>query len=99
MFLGFSRFTVANEMGEDVAEAFLQRPHLVDDAPGFVRMEVVRDSEQPDEFWLLTWWRDAESFETWFKSPAHRASHIGIPKGLRIVPGSAEVRRLTLVTD
>lgn len=99
MFLGFSKFTVANDMAEEVAEAFVRRPHLVDAAPGFVRMEVARDCERPEEFWLLTWWRDAESFDAWFKSPAHRASHAGMPKGLRIVPGSTEVRRLTLVTD
>jgi heme-degrading monooxygenase HmoA len=32
-----SRFTVANGMEAEVREAFVNRPHLVAGAPGFVR--------------------------------------------------------------
>ena len=39
------------------------RPHQVDSAPGFIRMEVANPGGDPKEFWLLTWWRDAASFD------------------------------------
>lgn len=99
MFVGFSRFRVANGMEEEVRTAFLARPHLVDQAEGFLRMVVLQGDNEPDEFVLVTFWRDAECFDRWFKSDAHRASHSGIPKGLRIVPGSVEVKRLQVITE
>jgi heme-degrading monooxygenase HmoA len=39
-FIALSRFAVANGMADQVKEAFMHRPHLVDDAPGFLRMQV-----------------------------------------------------------
>ena len=42
-----SRFTVANGMEDEVRQAFRDRPHLVDDAPGFVRMEVLSPVDDP----------------------------------------------------
>ena len=57
MFVAMSRFAVANGMAEEVRQAFRDRPHLVDGAPGFLRMEVLTPRDDPDEFWLLTWSR------------------------------------------
>ncbi|HEX8204085.1 MAG TPA: antibiotic biosynthesis monooxygenase family protein, partial [Isosphaeraceae bacterium] len=68
-------------------EAFRNRPHLVDAAEGFLRMEVLSPTDDPDEIWLLTYWRDAESFDAWHGSRAHREAHGGIPRGLKLVPG------------
>jgi heme-degrading monooxygenase HmoA len=39
MFVALSRFTIANDMLEEVRMAFCQRPHLVDEAMGFLGME------------------------------------------------------------
>jgi heme-degrading monooxygenase HmoA len=91
-FVALSRFTVANGMDEEVHEAFRNRPHLVDQAPGFVRMEVLCPVDTPAEIWLLTWWCDEESYRTWHHSHLYRESHAGIPKGLKLVPGSTEIR-------
>lgn len=99
MFMAMSRFTVANGMEEDVRAAFLSRPHKVDTASGFERMEVLRPLGQPEEFWLLTWWRDETSFEAWHRSHAYQDSHAGMPKGLKLVPGSTEIRRFERVAD
>jgi hypothetical protein len=41
MFMALSRFTIANDMTDDARSAFLDRPHLVDTAPGDLGMEVV----------------------------------------------------------
>ncbi len=47
MILVMSRFRVANDRAEAVREAFLHRPHLVDDVRGFLGMEVFTDSTDP----------------------------------------------------
>ena len=91
MFVAMSRFAVANGMAEEVRQAFRTRPHLVDSAPGFLRMEVLTPRDDPDEFWLLTWWSDEESFKTWHGSHLHE-SHRGIPKGLRLLPDRTRIR-------
>jgi heme-degrading monooxygenase HmoA len=91
-FVALSRFEIRNEMQSEVREAFLNRPHLVDDAPGFVRMEVLSPQENEREIWLMTFWTNEESFRTWHHSHLYRESHKGIPKGLKIVPKSVELR-------
>ena len=92
-FSALSRFVIANGMDAQVKEAFRNRPHLVDGAPGFVRMEVLSPLEQPQEIWLLTFWTDRASFEAWHHSHLYRESHKGIPKGLKLVPGRTELMR------
>ena len=87
-----SKFRVANGKSDEVAEAFRARPHLVDDAPGFVRMEVLSPADDTNEFWLVTHWTDEASFRTWHRSHEYRESHSGIPKGLKLDPTATEVR-------
>ncbi|WP_291988837.1 antibiotic biosynthesis monooxygenase [Candidatus Accumulibacter sp. ACC007] len=99
MFVALSRFTVANGMHDAVREAFLARPHLVDRVPGFVRMEVLRPQGCPEEFWLMTWWSDETCFDAWHRSHAYHDSHAGMPKGLKLVPGSTEIRRLERIAE
>ena len=94
-----SRFVVANDMADAVKQAFLLRPHLVDGAPGFVRMDVLTPEDTPNEIWLMTYWDDVASYRTWHKSHAYHESHAGIPKGLKLVPGSAILRIFNLVAS
>lgn len=91
MFVALSRFTIRNDMVDAVREAFRNRPHLVDRAPGFVGMEVMSPVDAPKEVWLLTRWTDEESYRTWHRSHEYHESHRGIPKGLKLVPRSAEI--------
>ena len=96
-FVARSKFVIANGMVDEVREAFRRRPHLVDSAPGFVRMEVLTPLDRREEIWLMTWWTDAESFRAWHKSHLYRDSHKGIPKGLKLVPGETEIRQLECI--
>ena len=98
MFVALSRFTVANGMTAQVKEAFLERPHLVDRAPGFVRMEVWNAQDADAEFWLVTYWADEPSFHDWHTHHRHE-SHARMPQGLKLVPGSAEVRYFQQVCE
>src|SRR5581483_2650181 len=68
VFVVLSKFVVANAMASDIAAAFRSRPHLVDSAPGFVRLDVISPEENPDEFWLITYWTSRSHFEAWHKS-------------------------------
>ena len=99
MFVALSKFAVANGMTEEVKAAFSARPHLVDSAEGFLRMDVISPEDRPDEFWLLTYWSNKESFQTWHKSHMYRDSHKGIPKGLKLDPSATEMRYFAHVSS
>jgi heme oxygenase (mycobilin-producing) len=92
MFVALSKFVVANGMTPEVKEAFQNRPHLVDDAPGFVRLDVISPHENPDEIWLITYWTDEQSYKVWHRGHTYKDAHKGIPKGLKLVRNSAQVR-------
>ncbi len=96
MFLSISRFAVANNHDNAVRDAFHERPHLVDSAKGFIRMEVANPCGNPKEFWLLTWWQDEDCFNVWHRSHAYHESHRGIPKGLKLDPERTEVMKLNV---
>lgn len=98
-FLALSKFKVGNGLAAEVRDAFLHRPHLVDDADGFVRMDVVSPTTDDAEFWLLTYWRDEASFRRWHHSHLYRQSHAGIPPGLKLVPEETELRTFHCITD
>lgn len=91
-FVALSRFVIANGMGGAVREAFRDRPHLVEGAEGFIRMDVVSPIDRPEEIWLITYWAGEESYQAWHRSHLHRDAHKGIPRGLKLLPGGTEVR-------
>jgi heme-degrading monooxygenase HmoA len=90
-FAALSRFVIANGMEAEVKAAFRARPHLVDNAEGFRRMDVISPLARPQEIWLLTFWTDRKSFEAWHHSHMYHDSHRGIPKGLKLVPGETQM--------
>ena len=98
-YVSISRFRVRNGMEGDVAEAFRERPHHVDGAPGFVRMDVLSPAEDAAEFWLVTYWTDEESFRAWHHGHTFRESHSGIPKGLKLDASATELRAFRYVAS
>lgn len=97
-FTAISKFEVRNNMEDDVREAFRNRPHLVDDAEGFIGLNVLNPQENPAEFWLITHWESEEDFHHWHKH--HRSeAHKGIPKGLKLVKRSFELRFFDHITS
>jgi heme oxygenase (mycobilin-producing) len=93
MFIALSTFTIANDMAAEVRQAFKDRPHMVDKEAGFLRLEVMYPQENENEIWLMTYWTDEESYKVWFANH-YKDSHHGIPKGLKLVPGSTKVKFL-----
>ena len=86
-------------MREEVKAAFRERPGLVDNAAGFLRMDVISPLDRPKEFWLVTFWTDEESFRAWHKGHTYGDSHAGIPKGLKLVRGETIVKGFEHVTS
>lgn len=99
LFVAISKFAVANDMTDEVKEAFVARPHLVDSVPGFVRLDVLCPQDAPHEFWLVTYWQDEQTFRAWHKSHLYRDSHKGIPKGLKLIPSATEIRLFNHITS
>jgi heme-degrading monooxygenase HmoA len=97
MILAISRFKVINGLERKVKEAFFNRPHLVDKAPGFLGMETFTDDADPTLFYLVTRWTDSASFRRWHSSQEHRVSHKGIPKGLKLDPSFTQVVMLNRI--
>lgn len=55
-FTAISKFEVRNNMEDEVWEAFRNRPELVENANGFVGLNVISPKDNPAEFWLITYW-------------------------------------------
>ncbi len=91
MFVAMSRFIVGNEMELEVKQAFLDRPHLVDNEIGFIKMEVMNPVEKPEEFILITYWHSQQHWDEWYKGHKYKASHENIPKGLKLIPKSTQI--------
>lgn len=99
MFVALSRFTIRNGMAQEVRDAFRARPHLVDQAQGFIGMQVMSPLEDEADIWLLTRWTDEQSYRTWHKSHSYHDSHHGIPKGLKLVPKSVGISFFNLFAE
>ncbi|MDZ7750611.1 MAG: antibiotic biosynthesis monooxygenase [Gammaproteobacteria bacterium] len=92
MVLVISRFRVRNGMEDAVRVAFDQRPRLVEEAAGFLGIEVFTDAADDALFYLVTRWTSAAAFHAWHASHQFQESQRGIPKGLKLDPEVTEIR-------
>jgi len=99
MYVVISKFRVRNGMEEDVLQAFCARPHAVDDAQGFRSIEVLRPTDTPEEFWLITHWACAQDFQSWYRGHSYSTSHKGIPKGLKLDPSQTMIRHFEQIAS
>ena len=82
LYVSVSRLRVAPERVDELVSAFEQRAHLVDDAPGFVDLEVWRSDRDPGEVVMVSRWRDRAAFRDYMRSPENAESHARIPPEL-----------------
>ncbi len=61
-------------------QAFADRLGEVEDAVGFQRLEVWRDSATEGRYVMVSWWDSPEAFRAYMGSEAHRRSHARIPR-------------------
>jgi heme-degrading monooxygenase HmoA len=83
MYVSMSRLRVAASESDALVAAFRDRVHLVDDAPGFIDLEVWRSDRDPEEVLMVSRWRDREAFTAYMRSEQHRISHDRIDPALK----------------
>jgi heme-degrading monooxygenase HmoA len=86
MFAVISKFTIDNKdnMTASVRNAYRERPHLVENAAGFVL-------QNPDEIWLITYWTDQTSFQEWYRTHLYKEAHANVPAGLKLISDRTEM--------
>jgi heme oxygenase (mycobilin-producing) len=75
MYVSLSRLRVPGERAAELVSAFRRRAHLVDDADGFVDLQVWQSDRDPGELVMVSRWRDRDAFKAYMKSEQHRVSH------------------------
>jgi len=93
MFVVISKFTVDEQGGmtASVKNAFAARPHRVENAPGFVRLDVLSPLDHPNEILLLTYWESQTRFQEWYRTHHYHEAHSSMPAGLRLIGDGAEL--------
>jgi heme-degrading monooxygenase HmoA len=82
-YVSMSRPRVPEERAPELVAAFRRRAHFVDDADGFVDLQVWQSDRDPGELLMVSRWRDRALFTAYMRSPAHRTSHERIDDGLQ----------------
>lgn len=67
--------TVPKDRAEELERRFAGRAGAVSGSPGFEAFELLRPTDDRDEYLVYTRWRSAEDFEAWAKSPAFQHGH------------------------
>jgi heme-degrading monooxygenase HmoA len=83
MYVSMSRLRVPAERAEALVGAFRRRVGVVDDADGFVDLQVWQSDRDEGELIMVSRWRDRDAFKAYMRSPAHRTSHERIDPDLQ----------------
>ena len=67
--------TVPEDSGDELAERFAARAGAVDDQPGFEGFELLKPSDDRNQWLVVTRWADEASFQAWLESPAFAHGH------------------------
>ena len=82
MYVSLSRLRIDPEHAPELVAAFRDRAHLVDDADGFIDLQVWQSDREAGEILMVSRWRDRAAFTAYMRSDAHRVSHDRIDPGL-----------------
>jgi heme-degrading monooxygenase HmoA len=81
--------------GDELARRFANRAGAVDSADGFEGFELLRPTDEREQWLVVTRWRDVESFDAWTKSAAfgqgHRPPDASASESPRPVSSGAEL--------
>jgi heme-degrading monooxygenase HmoA len=83
MYVSMSHLRIPPEQAGELVEAFRARARLVDDAEGFVDLQVWRSDRDPGELIMVSRWQSRERFKAYMRSEQHRLSHDRIPPALK----------------
>jgi heme-degrading monooxygenase HmoA len=83
MYVSMSRLRVPEDRSDELVAAFRNRARLVEDADGFVDLQVWRSDRDRSELIMVSRWRDRAAFTAYMRSPAHQVSHDRIDPALQ----------------
>ena len=83
MYVSLSRLRVEADRSGELVDAFNRRAHLVDQADGFIDVQVWQSDRDETEIVMVSRWRDKDAFRRYMKSNAHAVSHRRIPDDLQ----------------
>jgi heme oxygenase (mycobilin-producing) len=69
--------TVPDNAGDELARRFAARAGAVDGQDGFEGFELLRPTDERNQWLVVTRWRDEEAFKAWVTSPAFAHGHAG----------------------
>ncbi|GAA1726089.1 antibiotic biosynthesis monooxygenase [Aeromicrobium alkaliterrae] len=67
--------TVPKDSGDELAHRFAARAGAVDGAEGFEGFELLKPTDERDQWLVVSRWRDEETFQAWVASPAFAHGH------------------------
>jgi len=67
--------TVPRESGDELAHRFAARAGAVDNAEGFEGFELLKPTDDRDQWLVLTRWQDEASFQAWVNSESFAHGH------------------------
>jgi heme-degrading monooxygenase HmoA len=82
MYVSLSRLRIDTRRAPELVAAFRARAHLVDDADGFVDLQVWQSDREEGELVMVSRWRDRQAFTAYMRSREHRISHSRIDPDL-----------------
>jgi heme-degrading monooxygenase HmoA len=91
MIVAISRFRIISANADAVAAQYQQRSRLVEQAAGFLGLEILRGQDHPDEFLVCMRWANRTAFDAYRGSPLFRQAHRTIGQ----IPGRTRIDRAT----
>ena len=75
MYVSLSKLRVPEERAPELVSAFRRRARLVEEAEGFLDLQVWQSDTDAGELVMVSRWRDRDAFKAYMKSERHRISH------------------------
>ena len=72
--------TVPKEAGDELAKRFAARAGAVDGQDGFEGFELLKPTDEREQWLVVTRWRDEAAFDAWVASSAFAHGHAGADK-------------------
>ena len=67
--------TVPGDSGDELAHRFAARAGAVDDAEGFEGFELLKPTDDREQWLVITRWRDEDAFQAWLGSESFAHGH------------------------
>ena len=78
-----SRLRIPEARAPELVSAFRRRARLVEEAAGFIDLQVWQSDSDAGELVMVSRWRDRDAFKAYMKSERHQTSHDRIDPDLQ----------------